>query len=151
MRVRTLRPSYANYGVNNPFNLWLHKKGIEGVLDSKQLSLSVVDIDLVISRRIGRRQYWMICEFKLLGDDISYAQSQILKMLQAAIKPIIEINVWGQICQCVFCGVHVIRANRRDIEQATEIWIDNRKVTHDDLLRFVKFEAPWDWYSNLER
>jgi hypothetical protein len=147
MRVRQLRPSYANYGVNNPFNLWLHLKGASGELDSRKLCYTIMDIDTVIIRGIGDIQYWMICEFKMIGnDEFSWAQQEGYKILLAAIKPIIEIDVFGRKCRCIFKGFHVIRANNRDIDKATEIWIDHRRVTHRELLDFVRFEAPSDWY-----
>jgi hypothetical protein len=147
MRIRQLRPSYANYGVNNPFNLWLHLKGASGELDSLKFKFTVMDIDAVITRSVGNIQYWMICEFKMIGcDEFSWAQQENYKILLSAIKPIVEVDVFGRRCCCIFMGFHVIRANNRDIDKATEIWIDHRRVTHKELLDFVLFEAPSDWY-----
>lgn len=113
-------------------------------LEAWGLRLSVIDIDLYVSRRLrDGREHWMLLEAKSFGRPLGSAQARMLRQLDGALRFAVAAGYGGT----VYRGIHLVQCSNAEILTSSSLWIDGYPCTLDDLLSFVRFEAPDFWYD----
>ena len=103
------------------FGLWLRQ---QAEIDSK-LGYVATNVDYIW--RNYKTKKWMLIEEKRFMYEMSYSQSEMMKVLDDAAKS--DKN---------YCGLHLLQFEKTNPEDG-KIYIDHIQVTKEQLIEFLKF------------
>jgi len=128
---------------NSPLSAWLRRLGTgeNTPLSARQHKISITDIDVYLSRRIGEKEHWMLIEFKSRGAKLLRFQELMLKQLDQIFTYALRYGFMAS----VYRGIHLVQASGAAIE-TSQLWLDGHPVSQKDLILFCRFEQPADWY-----
>ena len=113
------------------FGIWLRKQG------EICSSLGFVATNLDFIWRNYKTKQWMLLEEKRFGYNMTYAQRKIFQAMDKCL-----LNSEG------YMGFHFIKFERTGPHDG-RMFIDGRECSCDDLIRFLQFKMPRNWYKSL--
>lgn len=111
------------------FSNWLR---VQPEIDSSK-GYVATNIDYVWSDY--KRNLWMLIEEKRYGYHPSFYQKRLFSHIDRLVKT--DIN---------YKGFHVLIFERTNPDDG-RIYLDDKIITHDDLIEFLQFKKPAAWYS----
>ena len=134
------------FGEDTPFGKWVRHHPKLTTDPPHRHELSVQNLDYV--------WHWygtddlMLIEEKMYGGMVSFAQADTHSVLSQMIaygdgQPV--RNKRGQLRSIRWRGYHVLQFEHTDPTDG-RIRLDGRYITEEQLLAFLRFEAPDDWY-----
>jgi len=127
------------------FSKWLR---VQPELCSKTYGLDIENVDYIIHKFKDDVCKIMLVEEKRYMYDLRFAQRDTFSIIDQALKILSErrfITTHRGVKLFKYYGFHLIQFEKTNPDDG-KIFIDGKEVTRDDLITFLKFEKPEDWY-----
>jgi len=128
------RPRYDSHSTE--FGLWLRNQPeIPSKTNGKQCPcFNASNIDYMWYEYRFKKT-WMLLEEGRFGKEPRWAQSNLFKIIDSAIN---DSN---------YRGFHILRFEKTTPDDG-KTWLDNKEINRNDLIEFLKYEKPHDWYKS---
>ena len=127
------------------FSRWLR---LQEELDSIREGLDIENLDYIIHKYNNRN----ICKFMLIEEkrfmkDLPFTQRDTFSILDSVLRRLDGVIVSTARGDKLFkyFGFHLIQFEKTCPDDG-RIFLDKREISKHDLIRFLRFEAPDNWY-----